>query len=310
MLNEVGLKGTFFVIPVRVSETVEDVEKRKNDKRAWGTITWDELKSHLAMKRLLLLLLHSALVVGQWAFGAEGPATPPAKESFHIYLLMGQSNMAGRDTRTLASQTTNPRVLAMTADGQWVVAKDPIHQKDGRSEPGAGPGIPFALEMLKSDPNVTIGLVPCAVGGTPLKRLVKGGDLYVRALERTKLASPSGKISGVLWLQGETDSDKQPWANTYEARLKKMLQDLRQDIGRPNLPIVVGQIGEFLPVEKHPYVDTVRAALRNVPAELPNVGYADSAGLGDKGDHLHFDAADAQAMGSRFAEAMRKVQDK
>ncbi len=44
MLNEVGLKGTFFVIPGKISETVEDAEKRKNDKRAWGTITWDELK--------------------------------------------------------------------------------------------------------------------------------------------------------------------------------------------------------------------------------------------------------------------------
>jgi peptidoglycan-N-acetylglucosamine deacetylase len=43
MLNEAGFKGTFFVIPGRISETVEDAEKRKNDKRAWGTITWPEL---------------------------------------------------------------------------------------------------------------------------------------------------------------------------------------------------------------------------------------------------------------------------
>ena len=262
------------------------------------------------MKLLRLLLLWLTLVMGPWSFGAEDTATPPAKESFHIYLLMGQSNMAGRDTRTLASQTTNPRVLAMTADGHWTVAKDPIHQKDGRTEPGAGPGIPFALAMLKSDPNITIGLVPCAVGGTPLKRWVKGGDLYARALERAKLASPSGTISGVLWLQGETDSDKQPWADTYEARLKKMIQDLRQDIGQPNLPIVVGQIGEFLPVEKHPYVDTVRAAIRKIPTELTNVGFADSSGLGDKGDKLHFDAAGAQQMGIRYAQAMRKLQAK
>ncbi|XHR27647.1 MAG: polysaccharide deacetylase family protein [Chthoniobacteraceae bacterium] len=44
MLNEVGFKGTFFVIPSKVSETIEDAERRKNDKRAWGTITWDELR--------------------------------------------------------------------------------------------------------------------------------------------------------------------------------------------------------------------------------------------------------------------------
>jgi len=259
------------------------------------------------MKLLRLLFLYSAWALGPWSFGAEGTPTPPAKESFHIYLLMGQSNMAGRDTRTLASQTTNPRVLALTADGQWVIAKDPIHQKDGRTEPGVGPGISFALAMLKSDPNVTIGLVPCAVGGTPLKRWVKGGDLYAHALERAKLASPSGVISGMLWLQGETDSDKQPWADTYEPRLATMIQDFRKDLGRPNLPIVVGQIGEFLPVGKHPYVDTVRAAIRSVATKVPNVGYADSAGLGDKGDQLHFNAAGAEQMGARFAAAMQKL---
>ena len=89
---------------------------------------------------------------------------PPAKDKFHIYLLMGQSNMAGRDTRTLASQVDSPRVLALNAEGQWVVARDPLHPKQGRTEPGMGPGIPFATEMIKTQPDITVGLVPCAVG--------------------------------------------------------------------------------------------------------------------------------------------------
>jgi len=48
MLNEAGFKGTFFVIAGRVSETVADAEHRKTDKRAWGTITWPELKEMAA----------------------------------------------------------------------------------------------------------------------------------------------------------------------------------------------------------------------------------------------------------------------
>lgn len=48
MLNEVGFRGTFFVIPGKVSPTTEDAEKRKNDKRAWGTITWAELRGMAA----------------------------------------------------------------------------------------------------------------------------------------------------------------------------------------------------------------------------------------------------------------------
>ncbi len=48
MLNEAGFKGTFFVIPGRVSPDIADAERRKNDKRAWGTITWTELKEMAA----------------------------------------------------------------------------------------------------------------------------------------------------------------------------------------------------------------------------------------------------------------------
>ena len=236
--------------------------------------------------------------------------TPPTREVFDIYLLMGQSNMAGRDTRALASQVDNPRILALDAEGQWVVARDPIHGKDGRTIPGAGPGIAFAAEMLKVNPKVTIGLVPCAVGGMPLKRWVKEGDLYERAVARAKAVFQTGVIKGVLWHQGETDTTKPEWANAYEPRLTQMLKDLRQDLGLPDLPVVVGQLGDFLSQTpgKYPCVDAVRGAIKQVPAAVPHVGYADSAGLGDKGDKLHF-SADAQAeMGARYAKTMQELQ--
>ncbi len=45
MLNEFGFKGTFFVIPGKIAGTTAEAEQRKNDKRAWGTITWAELQN-------------------------------------------------------------------------------------------------------------------------------------------------------------------------------------------------------------------------------------------------------------------------
>jgi hypothetical protein len=232
------------------------------------------------------------------------PATPPAKEVFHIYLLMGQSNMVGRDTIPVAAQVDDPRILALSPEGQWVMAREPMYT--GGS--GMGPGIYFAKEMLKTDPKITIGLVQSAVGGTPLRRWVKGGDLYEKAVERAKLAAPFGQIKGVLWHQGESDTNTEENAGTYEARLSQMLKDLRQDLSMPNLPIVVGQLGEFLSAEKYPQVKTVRAAIAHIPAIVPNTGFADSIGLGHKGDILHF-SADAQAeFGVRYAKVMQQLQ--
>ena len=233
----------------------------------------------------------------------------PPKESFHIYLLMGQSNMVGRDTRGLPSNENNPRILLLDTNGQWVVAKDPLHPKIGSIDSGIGPGMSFAEQMIKADSNVTIGLVPCAVGGTPLRRWVKGGDLYENAISLAKVAAKSGVLKGVLWHQGESDSDQKENAESYQARLTQMFQDLRTDLNTPDLPVVVGQLGMFLESEKHPYVETVRTALRQMPAALPHAGYADSAGLGDKGDQLHFNAEAQREFGRRYAEAFQRMQN-
>jgi peptidoglycan/xylan/chitin deacetylase (PgdA/CDA1 family) len=238
---------------------------------------------------------------------ATRPVVTPPRDNFQIYLLMGQSNMVGRDTSTLEAQVDNPRVLALNSDGKWVVAREPIHAQVGRIPGGMGPGIPFALEMLKADPGTTIGLMPCAVGGTPLSRWVKGGDLYEKAVSQAKAAAQSGALSGMLWHQGESDTTDEKNAQTYEARLTKMFKDLREDLKTPDLPIVVGQLGEFLTTEKYPYVETVRGTLRKMPEMVANTGFADAKGLGDKGDQLHFNAAGATEFGKRYAAAMQKL---
>lgn len=272
------------------------------------------------LHRTIIVLL--AILGWSWSHGQAGPketsapavVPPPAKERFHVYLLMGQSNMVGRDTRGLDSQVDNPRVLSLNNNGEWVVARDPIHPQVGRIAGGIGPGISFALEMLKGDTNITIGLVPCAVGGTPLRRWTKGkgGDLYEGAIRRAKRAAESGVISGVLWHQGESDTTEEKNAKTYEARLTQMFKDLREDVGAPDLPIVVGQLGDFLLLtpEKNPYAETVRAALKQMPRALPHVGFADSACLEHKGDKLHFSTEAQRQLGVRYAAAMRELQRK
>lgn len=226
--------------------------------------------------------------------------TPPTQENFHLYLLMGQSNMVGRDTRTLGAQVDNPRVLTLNGDNQWIVAHEPIHV----GGTGIGPGIPFALEMLKADPKITIGLIPCAVGGTSLGRWVKGADLYEKAVGQAKVAAHVGVFKGVLWHQGESDTESQKNAESYETWLVQMFRDLRMDLGLPDLPIVVGQLGDFLAPEKYPYVQTVRSAIERVPVQLSRVGYADAAGLIDKGDKLHFAADAEKEFGLRYARSM------
>ena len=229
-------------------------------------------------------------------------SVPESSEEFDLYVLMGQSNMVGRDKSGLASQSVDPRVGYLNSRQEWKLAREPM----APGGTGIGPGMSFAQAMLQNaPPNNKIGLVTCAVGGSPLSRWEKGGDLYENALKQAKAAQKLGKLRGILWHQGEQDTVSVETAATYQGRLAQMLQNFREDLGLPNLPIVIGQLGEFF---KSPQAPLVRESLKNVSVNLPVTGFAESAGLSDMGDKIHFSAPAQVEFGRRYAEAMRRLQ--
>lgn len=262
-----------------------------------------------------LQLLSAWLVATTAAMGAQSTLTNstaplPVKAKFHLYLLMGQSNMAGRGKIEPEDETPDPRVLMFTVENEWAPAVEPITH-DKPTLLGVGPGFAFGKALAKNEPEATIGLVSCAFGGTPLKRWQKGGDLYSNAVHRAKLAMRDGTLKGILWHQGESDAGATNNAYTYGERLGQMIQDIRADLECPNLPFVVGQIGEFL-YDRGPdhsqYPRVVNAALAALPEKVPATACASSKGLKDKGDQLHFDAASQRELGRRYAAEMMKLE--
>lgn len=254
-------------------------------------------------------LLYVTLVMGlfaafQPARAEEKAAALPAKENFHIYLLIGQSNMAGRGKVDPENNKSHPRVLKLDKKGNWVPATDPLHF-DKPKIAGVGPGSGFGPVIAEAYPDVTIGLIPAAVGGTPLSRWVKGGDLYERAVKLAKKNQKKGVIKGAIWHQGEGDSSNPKLYNTYQERLSGMIVDLRSDLNEPDLPIVVGELGEFF---QRPGAAKVNEALHGVAKTVPNTAVASSKGLKAKSDNVHFNAAAEKEFGQRYAEQMLKLQ--
>ena len=155
-----------------------------------------------------LLAIGIAVVSAGFALGAETPALPP-KEKFHLYLLIGQSNMAGRGAIEPEDKIAHPRVLKFGKENAWEPGTDPLHFD--KPVAGMGLGSSFARAMADSNPDATIGVIPCAVGGTPLSRWVRGADLYEQAIVRSLLAMKDGTLKGILWHQGEADSSSEHW---------------------------------------------------------------------------------------------------
>jgi hypothetical protein len=131
--------------------------------------------------------------------------------NFHLYLLIGQSNMAGRGVSDAESKMKNPKILMLDSLNNWVTATDPVHFD--KPSAGVGPGISFAKEMLAENKIISIGFIPCAFGGSPIK-VWEPGAVYLKvfhpyddALKRTRLAMQQGVVKGILWHQGESDND-------------------------------------------------------------------------------------------------------
>src|SRR5262249_19834810 len=109
---------------------------------------------------LLSFVLIFCLAFAAWSGESSPAVTLPAKEQFHIYLLFGQSNMAGRG-QLEEGRPAHPRVLKLTAEHTWAPATEPLHF-DLPKICGAGIGTTFGEDIADANPAVTIGLVPCA----------------------------------------------------------------------------------------------------------------------------------------------------
>ncbi len=234
------------------------------------------------------------------------------KDKFHLYLLIGQSNMAGRGKVEEQDRTPHPHVFSLNKENQWVPAIDPLHFD--KSAAGVGPGLAFGKFMAdaQKDPEVRIGLIPCAVGGSPLESWKPGAEdkatkthPWDDMTKRLQLAMKEGTLKGILWHQGESDSNEK-LAATYGTRLEQTLGLLRDEIGDTTVPIVVGQIFNF---KDSPWKDVVNVEISNFPKRLANTGLATNEGMHDRGDNIHLDSASAREFGKRYAKEMLRLQN-
>jgi hypothetical protein len=266
------------------------------------------MKTFLRWCRLLALTLFASPAAD--LFAADPSVKLPPKEKVALYLLLGQSNMAGRGAVEEPDKVVHPRVVTFTKSKTWAPALDPLHSD--KPIAGVGLGSTFGRVMADADPTITVGLIPCAVGGSPLEVWQKGGKLYVIAVERAKAAMADGTLRGILWHQGESDSGREETARSYGKRLDQMIADLREDLGAKDLPFVAGQLGEFLTKEdklgKPTLSSVVNDQITALPNRVPNTAVASSAGLEHKGDKVHFNSAALREFGRRYAAAMQKLQ--
>ena len=259
----------------------------------------------LTLKTLKILL---GMLVGSSTAFAQ---TPP--DQMDLYLLVGQSNMAGRGATDAASKPNSPKIWAINRHNEWTMATDPLHE-DKPAVVGVGPGLTFAQEVLKEYPDRPIGLIPCAVGGSGIDDWLPGvrhGQTgiyaYDEMLARVKEAQKRGTIKGIIWHQGESDSSPEK-KDASAAKLADFFKRLRRDTHTEDVPLVVGTLGDFY-VAKNPAAAFINDVIADYAQDTKRVYLASASGLTHKGDDTHFDTPSARELGKRYAGAFLKAKE-
>ncbi len=241
--------------------------------------------------RILLALLCSCVLLSSHA---------EALKNMQLFLLIGQSNMAGRGKVEACDQVTSPQIWMLDKQNNWVLAKDPLHF-DKPKVAGVGLASEFARCVAKQKPATAIGLIPCAFGGTSLDQWKPGAALYTNALTRARIALKDGQLAGILWHQGEADCARAK-RETYAARFAAMIAQLRSDLNAPDVPVIVGELGYF----NEGYIG-FNANLPAVVNAVKTCQMASAKGLEHRGDKVHFSAAALREFGRRYYECWRKL---
>ncbi len=205
------------------------------------------------------------------------------REEKNLFILSGQSNMAGMDE----SLTFTPAVTkAFGKDGVIVV-------KNANS----GQSIRSWAKTNHEDPPPTRGRVPKV-----------RGDLYDPLIKKVKMAIEGEALKTVtlVWMQGESDLNN----TAYDAYLKELLQQLQADLAFKEINIVIGRISDS--GLDNPKRLEGRLNIRKVQKAFaeahPRGTWVDTDDLNDREvggrviHDLHYTKEGYRTLGARFAE--------
>ena len=239
--------------------------------------------------------------------GGDGTGGASGEPVFHVFLLLGQSNMAGYAQAQPADKVEDDRIQVLGFDDcaatgrqtdQWDVAVPPLHECWNGA---LGPGDYFSKTLVDSIPaGDTIGLVPCAISGERIETFMKvGGTQYDWIIGRAQLAQQAGGvIEGLLFHQGESNCGDSSWPG----KVNTLVEDLRTDLGLGSAPFLAGELPYDGDCSNH------NTLVNQLPSVVTNAYVVSASGLtvdpADTQWNLHFGHDSTLTLGVRYAETM------
>jgi sialate O-acetylesterase len=246
-----------------------------------------------------------------------------------VWLMAGQSNMEGVGNMTDPAKP-HPLIRAFSMRREWRLATDPLHvlgespdvchsgarqltveqgeaiRKNAKK--GVGVGVFFAREMMERS-GVPQGLIATAHGGTSMAQWdpalkEQGGDSQYGSMLLSMRATGQ-PVAGVLWYQGESDSDGPP-LEVYTEKMRELVAAVRRDLRQPGLPWLMVQLATVYGSWGGPGWNRMQEQQRLLPGKIKNLEVVAAVDL-PLDDNIHIGAAGYPALASRLARAADRL---
>lgn len=247
-------------------------------------------------KKFALLLSFLVCVVG----GGEVAEA----EHYKVFILGGQSNMYGADSKTEAL----PEDLQKRQEDVLLYSGSEFSKLKPGSGRSFGPEVTFGRAIADALPHENFYLIKHSDGGTSLwnEWNLEDGRSYTRlrhvvekGLETLTKAGHSYEIVGILWTQGERDAWNLRTTEQYESDLQAFIADLRSRYGE-DLPFFFSRLS---PKQTARPIEAVRLAQDYVADADPNAYLIDTDAMEMQRDNLHFTGQGYIDLGLAFAQA-------
>ncbi|MCB1087610.1 MAG: hypothetical protein KDM63_11230 [Verrucomicrobiae bacterium] len=245
------------------------------------------------MKRLASLFL---------ALAGLSFAMPPAGAAdgkpVHLFILSGQSNMAGMNPKSGFEPET--KLLFPDADVAYIKVAfggQPIrYWVEEWNELAKRHSIDPAAARAKDKDQGTLYYQPIL-------------DQFAAMLKQ----HPDPVSVTFCWMQGERDAKESLDAAYYDA-LKQLVENLRRDLKQPKMRFVIGRLSDFGKTDNAPW-QAVREAQVKLAGDDPLGAWVDCDDLNNKEkngkavDDLHYTAEGYELLGRRFARQAKALID-
>jgi hypothetical protein len=126
-----------------------------------------------------------------------------------------------------------------------------------------------------------------------------GGNPYQHLVDMGRLAQKDGVIKGILFHQGESNTNDKQWPGKVKQVYDNLIKDL--DLKPESVPLLAG---ELVNADQQGACAGMNKIIAELPQTIPNSYIISSAGCAAGRDHLHFTTAGYREFGKRYAEKM------